>query len=164
MRCEDANLHELLLKNCTIKCLTFEEKLKQPYNDTLCIFRALALDLHGNYRLDDETSKHFSLFINRVDGLNPNQFQWGHMKDNPFVDDLLTLKLLQYDIGFADGITLGELARRSVLKHWNTVRLSRYNNRICYVSYIIEAFQYFRCAICDILFNKTSNFEQFLTS
>ena len=48
MGCKDAVLPEPLLKNHTINCLTFEESTRQPYNDNLCLFRALALHLHGN--------------------------------------------------------------------------------------------------------------------
>ena len=55
MGCKDAVLHEPLLKNHTINCLTFEENTRQPYNDNLCLFRAFALHMHGNQRLEEET-------------------------------------------------------------------------------------------------------------
>ena len=48
MGCKDAILPEPLLRNGTINCLTFEKNTRQPYNDNLCLFRALALHLHGN--------------------------------------------------------------------------------------------------------------------
>ena len=54
MGCKDAVLPEPLLRNGTIKCLTFEENRRQPYNDNLCLFRALALHIHGNQRLEEE--------------------------------------------------------------------------------------------------------------
>ena len=60
MGCKNAVLTETLLKNHTIKCLTFEENTRQPYNDNLCLFRALALHLHGTQRLEEETSKLFN--------------------------------------------------------------------------------------------------------
>ena len=53
MGCKDAFLPEPLSKNCRINCLTFEENTRQPYNDNLCLFRALALHLHGNQRLEE---------------------------------------------------------------------------------------------------------------
>ena len=59
-RCRDAVLPKQLLKNHTISYLTFEENTKQPYNDNLCLFRALALHLHGIQRLEEETSKKVS--------------------------------------------------------------------------------------------------------
>ena len=98
MGCKNAVLPEPLLKNHTINCLTFEKSTRQPYNDNLCLFRALALHLHGTQRLEEETSKLFNLFINKTDGLSPNQFQVVHMNDNPTVEDLLTLNNLLYDI------------------------------------------------------------------
>ena len=74
----------------------------------------LALHLHGNQRLEEETSKLFNLFTNEMDGLSPNQFQGVHMNDIPTVEDLLTLNILSYDIDIVDGNIVGELARRSV--------------------------------------------------
>ena len=52
MRCKNAVLPEPLLRNHTINCRTFEESTRQPYNDNLCLFRALALHLHGTQRLE----------------------------------------------------------------------------------------------------------------
>ena len=43
MGCKAAVLPEPLLGNCTINCLTLEENTRQPNNDNLCLFRALAL-------------------------------------------------------------------------------------------------------------------------
>ena len=67
MGCKDAVLPEPISKNCTINCLTYEENTRQPYNDNLCLFHALALHLHENQRLEEETSKLFNLFINKMD-------------------------------------------------------------------------------------------------
>ena len=89
MGCKNAVLPEPLLKKHTINCLTFEENTRQPYNDNLCLFRALALHMHGNQRLEEKTSKLFNLFINKMDRLSPNQFQGVHMNDIPNVEDLL---------------------------------------------------------------------------
>ena len=75
MRCKDAVLPEPLLRNDTINCLTYEESIRQQYNDNLCLFRALVLQLHGTQRLEEETSKIFNLFINKTDGLSADQFR-----------------------------------------------------------------------------------------
>ena len=48
MWCKNAVLPEHLLKNYKSNCLTYEENTRQPYNDNLCLFCALALHLHGN--------------------------------------------------------------------------------------------------------------------
>ena len=92
-----------------------------------------------------------------MDGLSADLFQGVHMIDNPTVEDLLTLNILLYDIDIVDGNIVGELARQSLQKYENTVRLLRYNNHICYVNNINAAFQSFRCPNCDTFFNKTFN-------
>ena len=56
MGCKYAVLPKPLFKNHTINCLKFEEKTRQPYNDNLCHFRALALHLQGIERLEQKTS------------------------------------------------------------------------------------------------------------
>ena len=53
MGCKDTLLPEPLLRNGNVNCLTFERNTRQPYNDNLCLFRALALHLHGNEKLED---------------------------------------------------------------------------------------------------------------
>ena len=164
MGCMDAVLPEPLLRNGTINCLTFEENTRQPYNDNLSLFRALALHMHGSQRLEVKTSELFNLFINKMDGLTLNQFQGVHMNDIPTVEDLLTLNILLYDINIVDGNIIGELARRNGQKYNNTVRLLRYSNHICYVSNIKAAFQAIRCPSCDTFFNKTFNLERPLTT
>ena len=159
MRCKNALLPEPLLKNCTINCLTYEENTRQSNNDNLCLFRALALHLHGNQRLKDETSKVFNSFIKEMDGLSPNQFKGVHMNDIPIVEDLLTLNILLYDIDIVDGDIIGELARRSVRKYYNTVGLLRFNNHICYVSNINAVFQSFRCPNFDTFSTEHSTWS-----
>ena len=63
MGCKDTVLPEPLLRNGTINCLTFEENTRQPYNDNLCLFRALALHTQGNQQLEEEeTSKLFNFY------------------------------------------------------------------------------------------------------
>ena len=61
---KDTILPEPLLKNHNVNCLTFERNTRQPYNDNLCLFRALALHLHRNGKLEEETSKIFNLSFN----------------------------------------------------------------------------------------------------
>ena len=82
------------------------------------------------------------------------------MNDILFVEDLLTLNIVLYDIDIVDGNKIGKLARRSVQKYENTVRLLRYKNHICYVNNINAIFQYFRCPNCDTFFNKFFNLER----
>ena len=69
-----------------------------------------------------------------------------------------------YGIDIVSGNIFGKLARRSVQKYDNTVRLFRHNVHICYVSNINAVFQSFRCPNYDIFFSRTFNFERPLTT
>ena len=164
MGCNDAVLPEPLVRNGTINCLTFEEKIRQLYNDNLCLFRALALHLHGTQRPEEKTSNILNSIINKMDGLSADQLRGVHMNDIPFVEDQLTLNIVLYDIDIVDVNIIGELARRNLQKYNNTVRLLKYNNHLCYVSNINAVFQSFRCPNCDTFFNRTFNLEGHLTT
>ena len=61
--CKDTVLPEPLLRNRNVNCLTYEKNTLQSYNYNLCLFRALALHLHGNKKPEEETSKNFNLFL-----------------------------------------------------------------------------------------------------
>ena len=146
-----------------MNCPTFKENTRKPYNDNVCLFRALAFHLHGNQRLEEETSKTFTSFMNRMVGLSPNQLKGVHMNDIPVVKDLLTLNILLYDLYSVDGNNIGELAGRSVQKYEITLRLLRYNKHICYVSNLIGVFQSSRCPKLfrkNIQFGATFNYVQ----
>ena len=116
MGCKNAVLPEPLLKKHAINCLTFQENMRQPYKDNLCLFRVLDLHMHGTQRLEEEISKLFNLIINEMERLSADQFQGVHMNDIPFVEDLLTLNIVLYDIDIVVGNIIGDLARRSVQK------------------------------------------------
>ena len=74
MGCEDAALPKTLAKSYTGDCLTYEENTTKPYNDNLCLFRALASFLNGNGRFKAETSKLFLFFPKKV-----WRKQWGQI-------------------------------------------------------------------------------------
>ena len=164
MQCKDAVFPEHLLKNHTINCLTFEENTRQPYNDNLSLFCAPALYLRGNQRLEEDTSKIFNSFINKMDGLSRYQFKAVHMNDVPIVEDLLTLNILLHDIDIVNRNNIGELARRGVYKGVKMVKLLRYSYHICYVINIKAVFQSFGCPNCDTFFSGTYNLERHSTT
>ena len=58
-----------------------------------------------------------------------------------------------------DGVMIGELVRRSVGKHSNTVGLIRYNINVCYVSNVNALFEAYRCPSSDKFFNEAENLE-----
>ena len=164
MGCKDTVLPEPLLKNHKVKCLTFERNSSQPYNDNLCLIRAVALHLFGNERLEEETTKIFNLFLNNCGEGDPSKFEGVHMTDIPKVEELMQLNIFLYDIDFVDGELIGELCRRSIQKYEKSVKLLRYNNHICYVNNINALFKAFRCITCDTFFAKTGNLERHLVT
>ena len=133
MGCKDAVLPESFSKNHTVNCLTYEQNTKKPYKDNLCLFRALALHLYGNERLEQETSKLFNHFLVNSTNPDPSKFQGLCMDDIPSVEDIVTINIFIFDIDFIDGAKVGELARRSIKKYEKSVQLIRYNSHICYV-------------------------------
>ena len=158
MGCKGKVSPEPLLKNHNVNCLTFERNTRQPYNDYLYLFRALALHLHVNEKLEEETSKIFNLFLNNSEERDQSKFQGVHMTDIPKVKEMLQLNIFLYDIDFVDGVLNGELARRSIQKFEKSVKLLRYNNHICYVNNINAFFKAFRCTTCDTFFLKDGEF------
>ena len=162
MGCKDAVLLEFLLKNQTVNCLTYEQNTKKPYKNNLCLFRALALHLHGNERLEIETSKLFNLFLVNSTNLDPLKFEGDCMDDIPSVEDIVGINIFKNDINLIDGTMVGELARRSIKKYEKNVQLIRYNSHICYVDNINAFFKAFRCSTCDTYFQKTGNLERHL--
>ena len=161
MDCKDSVLPETLLKDQNVNCLTFEKNTRKPYNHNLCLFRAVALHLFGNERLEEETSKIFNLFLNNCGEADPSKFQGVHMTDIPKIEEMLQLNFF-YDIDFVDGELIGELARSTILKFEKSVKLLRYNNHICYVSDMNSFFKSFRCSSCDTIFSKTGSLERHL--
>ena len=164
MGCKDAVLPESLLRNPSIYCLPYEQNTKKTYRDNLGLFRALALHLHGNERLEEETSKLFNLFLVNSTNPDPSKFQGVCMDDIPSVEDIVSINIFIYDIDFIDGAMVGELARRSIKKYQKNVQLIRYNSHICYVDNINALFKAFRCPTCDTYFQTTGNLERHLVS
>ena len=77
------------------------------------------------------------------------------------VEDSLQTDIFLYDIEFVDGSMFGELARRSVEKHSNTVRLLRYVSNFCYVFNINALFKAYRFPSCDQFIRKLVSWSDF---
>ena len=146
----------------TQKSSELTKKIRENCAKTMYLLGALALQLHGNGKLGEETSKLFTLFL-EINRTNPASFQGVCMNDILFVEDLVQVNIFLYDVDFVDGAMIGELARRSVGKHSNTVGLLRYNSPIRYVFDINEHFKAYRCPSCDT-FNTAPNLERHLTT
>ena len=162
MGCKDAILTESLLKSRTGNCLIYEQNIKKPYKDKFCLFRAPALYLHGNERLEEGTSKVFNLFLINSTNPDPFMFQGVCMDDILSVEDIVGINTFIYDIDLIDGAMVGELARRSIKRYEQNVQLILYNSHTCYVNNIHALFKAFRCPTCDTYFQKTIDLERHL--
>ena len=69
-----------------------------------------------------------------------------------------------YDFDISNGSMIGELARRSVGKHSNTVRLLRYIRHICYVFDINALFKAYRCPSCHDFIKTVQYQDRHLTT
>ena len=118
--------------------------------------------MHGNERLEEETSKLFNLFLVNSTNPDPSKVYGVCMDDIPSVEDIVGINFFIYDIDIIDGAMVGELARRSIKKYEENVQLIRYNSHFCYVDNINALFKIFRCPTCDTYFKKTANLESHL--
>ena len=149
-----------LLENVPMGCcLKYEEITRQLYHDNLCFFSAFPLNFHGNRQLEEEISKIFNSFTNKMSELSPNQFMRVHMNNIPFVEDLLTLNVLLHEEKIVDGNIIGELAGQNEQKYETIVTLLKNKSYLCYVSNTSAVFQSFGCSNLDILFRKHSNWS-----
>ena len=164
MGCKVTVLHEPHLKSCPVNCLKFERNTRQPYNDNLCLCRALALHLHGNEKLEEETSKSFNLFHHNSEEGGVSNFQGVHLNDIPKVEEFWQLTIFLYDIDFVGGELIGELCRRSIQRYGKRVKLFPHNILICYVNNINALLEIFRCTTCDRFFSEMGNLEGHLVT
>ena len=164
MGCKNTVLPHPLLKNHSVKCLPFEEIIRNPQKDSLCLYRALALHLQGTERLEEETSKLFNLFLKKTGGTDPANFRGVCMEDIAAVEDNVQADIFLYDIDIVDGSMIGELVRRSVGKHSNSVRLLCYNNHMCYVFKINAFFKAYRCPPSGQFIRTVQHLERLLTT
>ena len=74
MGCTDTVLQDPLLKTYSFKCLIYKESTRKPNNDNFYLFRALALHLHGNEKLEEKNSKLLNLFLELFRGIDLANF------------------------------------------------------------------------------------------
>ena len=150
MGCKDAVLQSpRTKKNKTVNCLTFEENTRKAYLDILCLFRALALPLHGIGKLEEETSKTFYLFLEKYGRISSSNFSRFLHERFSYCGRLGSSKHLPVWHKLYGWVLIGELTRRGIAEFPDTVHLIRYNSQICYVYDIIVLFKAYLCPSCD---------------
>ena len=151
----DSVIPEPFLRNNHVNCLVSDQNTKQPYKDILCLFRALAVRLYGKTSLEKfekSISRSSYDFLEKFGG-DPKQFRGDSMDNPPIGEDELEKNIFIYDIDIEDGDFVFELARRSICKYKNTVKLLCYNNHITHVNNIKKIFKCCLCPTCDTFFN-----------
>ena len=124
------------------------------------LFRANTLHLHEKEKLEEETSQVLKNFFNRLDGFGPSQVEGVHMNNIPSFEDLFLLTIVLYDIDKLNGNLIGELARLSLQKYENSVRLLRYNNQIRLRNSIKAVFQSSCCPKCGTFCTRVPKVER----
>ena len=160
MGCTDTPLPEPLLRNPEVNCLVSNGH-DEPYNDNLCLFRAIAIHLFGSIDVEPNATKIFHNFVT-ASGCDPEHFAGVSFDQIPIVEELIKQNIFVYDFDIEDGEIIGELVRRSVERYDKNIKLLRYNNHICYVNDINKFFKKFRCPSCDVFFNHSGNFNRHL--
>ena len=160
MGCTDSPLPEPLLRNPEVNCLVSNGH-NEPYNDNLCLFRAIAIHLFRSVDVEPNATKIFHNFI-AAGGCDPESFTGVSFDQIPIIEELIKQNIFIYDFDIEDGEIIGELVRRSVERYDENIKLLRYNNHICYVNDINKFFKKFRCPSCDVFFNHSGNFNRHL--
>ena len=109
MGCKDTVIPDPLLNNLSVKCIAFEKKNRKPYNDNLCLLRALALHLHGNERLEEEISNIIILFLQKTGEIDPANFRTVCVEDIAGADDIVQACFFLYNFDIMDGSMVGRL-------------------------------------------------------
>ena len=86
------------------------------------------------------------------------------MEDISAVEGIVQADIYLYDVAILDGSTIGELVRTSIGKHFNTLRLVRYNIHICHVSNINALFKDYRCPSCDKFIKRAQHLDRHSTT
>ena len=154
--CITQNIPSILLRNGYLKCFVSDCE-KKPYQDNLCMFRALAYELHGSNELQQNTMELMQMFLSAT-RRDDETFPGIHEDDIPVLEALVDRNIQVYSIFFDEqSQMLAELTRRSSMKRSKTTSLLRYENHICWTADINKFLKKFRCYVCDQFFDRSFN-------
>ena len=142
------------------------KKIQDSRLRTTCVFFVLLINISTEINDWKRNFHFFNFFFNGMDGLEWCSISFktdNRMDDILFVEFLLTLNVLLYDIDFVDGNFIGELARRSVQEHKKLLQPLRYNNLLWNMCNVNVVFLFSRCHKVDTFFNRTFSWEGHLT-
>ena len=122
MGCTDSPLPEPLLRNPEVNCLVSTAH-NEPYNDNLCLFRAIGIHLFGSVDVEPNATKIFHSFVTES-GCEPESFTGVSFDQIPIIE-LIKQNIFIYDFDIEDGEIIGELVRRSVERYDENIKLLR---------------------------------------
>ena len=95
---------------CSVSCLTFEKRIRNPYKDKSYLLRALVLHLHGHDNFN-ETPNLFDAYLQNMEVVvNSTDVQSLCMNDILTVKDLTNTSNVLYNFDSVVGNLDGELA------------------------------------------------------
>ena len=159
--CIDGTFPQQLVKNCMIQLLTKDSEGK-PYNDNLCMFRAVALHKYGSLNLSFNTTKTLKTFLERIGSKCNTAENFVGIRETQIhiLEDVIEANIDIYSIEYVDNVLVGSISRRSVGRHATTYSLLRYDNHICYTHDIKRVLKKFRCQSCDRFFGTSWNLQR----
>ena len=154
--CIAQNIPSILLKIKHVKCFISDCEQK-PYEDNLCMFRALAYDLYGSVQLQRKTMELMQMFLSAT-RRDDSTFPGIHEDDILVLEALVDRNIQIYSIFFDEQSEMfAELTRRSLMKRSKTTSLLRYANHICWTADINKFLKKFRCYVCSQFFDRSFN-------
>ena len=96
--CIEQSIPSTLLRNPIVKCFVSDCE-KRPYEDNLCMFRALAYELHGSKELQQNTMELMQMFLSAT-RRDDETFPGIHENDIPVLEALVDRNIQIYSIFF----------------------------------------------------------------
>ena len=97
MGCTDSPLPEPLLRNPEVNCL-LSNGHDEPYNDNLCLFRAITIRLFGSVDVELQAIKIFHYFV-AASGCDPENFTGVSFDQIPIIEEQIKQNIFIYDFG-----------------------------------------------------------------
>ena len=142
--CIHQTIPTTLLRNLLVKCIVSDCKMK-PYQDKLCMFRALAYKINGSVDLKQNIEIMTQMFFSAT--RKEACFPGVHEDDIPILEELTEV---QFEINAV-------LAPQSCFKRAQTSSLLRYDIHICRRVGTNKLLEKFRCYIFSHFFDRSNS-------
>ena len=161
--CQNALLPQALLRHPLVKTFLSDSD-KKPFDDNLCLFRAVAYEKFGSGGLAVATKYLVSEFLSKT-GIDSKSFTGVLPNEIHDVEQIVQMNLQVYSICFDEKQNLiGELSHQSANLFSDTISLLQYDNHICWTKNIDKFLKKFRCRNCDKFWSRSFNFQRHIRS